>query len=154
MVELSEIIQKFYGRFRGSLDDKGRAVIPAKFREIVELRELKTLILRLIEKPNALIIRAYPTSYFREKILPMASNFDEESEIGIFKMQSILAACHQVKLDKQGRINIPTEFLEKTRIDKDVQLVGMGDFFDMWNTASYDEFVAAGASGMLQSESA
>ena len=150
MVELSEIIPKFYGRFKNSLDNKGRAIIPAKVREIIDLLEMKTLVLRLLETENACIIRAYPSSYFREKILPMASNFDEESEFGIYKMQSILAACHQVKLDKQGRVNIPAEFLESAKIAKDVRYVGMGEFFDVWDAGVYDEFSTSGQNGKFQ----
>jgi len=150
MVELSEIIPKFYGRFKHSLDDKGRAAIPVKIRETVELLDMKSLMLRLMETPNAGFIRAYPAAYFRDKILPMASNFDEESELGIYKMQSILAACHQVRLDNQGRINIPSEFLQTAKIEKDIRYVGMGDFFDMWNAALYDEFVEAGKKGKYE----
>lgn len=150
MVELSEIIPKFYGRFKQSLDDKGRAAIPAKIREIIELRDMKTLMLRLMETQNACFLRAYPASYFREKILPMASNFDEESELGIFKMQSILSTCHQVRLDNQGRINIPTELLQSAEITKEIRYVGMGDFFDMWDATHYDEFLTAGRAGSLK----
>ena len=150
MVDLPEFIPKFYGRFKQNLDAKGRAAIPAKIRDIVELRELKTLVLRLIEKPNACFVRAYPVPYFREKILPMVSQYDEESEVGIYEMQSILAACHQVRLDNQGRINIPAEFLQATKIEKEIRYVGMGDFFDMWNANHYDEFVTAGRNGVLK----
>jgi MraZ protein len=150
VVELSEIIPKFYGRYKQTLDDKGRAAIPAKIREIVELLQIRTLVLRLIEKSNAILIRAYPVSYFREKILPMASHLDEETEIGIFKMQSILALCHQVKLDNQGRINIPTEFLQAAKIEKEIRYVGMGDFFDIWDAASYEQFCETGKTEKLQ----
>ena len=111
---------------------------------------MKTLVLRLMETPNACFIRAYPASYFREKILPMASNFDEESETGIYKMQSILSSCQQVRLDNQGRINFPTEFLEATKIEKEVRCVGMGEFFDMWSAARYDEFVENGKGERLK----
>lgn len=149
MVELTEIIPKFYGRYKQTLDDKGRAAIPAKIREIVDLLQIRTLVLRLIEKSNAALIRAYPVSYFREKILPMASHLDEETEIGIYKMQSILALCHQVKLDNQGRINIPTEFLQAAKIEKEIRYVGMGDFFDIWNAASYDQFCEIGRAERL-----
>ncbi len=150
MVELSEIIPKFYGRFKQSLDDKGRAAIPAKIREIVDLRDMKSLVLRLMETPNASFIRAYPASYFREKILPMASNIDEESELGTYQMQAILASCHQVRLDNQGRINIPTELLQAAKITKEIRYVGMGDFFDMWDVANYEQFLEAGRSGALK----
>lgn len=150
MVELSEIIPKFYGRFKQTLDDKGRAAIPAKIREIVELLDMKTLMLRLIEKPNATLIRAYPVAYFREKILPMASNFDEESEMGIYKMQSVLAYCHQVRLDNQGRINFPPELLQSANITKEMRYIGMGDFFDIWDAGLYEKFIEGGKGEKLQ----
>ncbi|MCI0695235.1 hypothetical protein L0337_24915 [candidate division KSB1 bacterium] len=142
MVDIGETIPKFYGRYHYNLDDKGRAAIPAKIREIIQLRDMKTLMLRLFEKPNARFIRAYPANYFRDKILPMASQFDEESEEGIYHKQAILASCQQLRLDNQGRINLPAEFLEAAQIQKEIRYIGMGDFFDMWNPESNDKFVA------------
>ena len=151
MVDIGETIPKFYGRYHYTLDDKGRAAIPAKLRELIQLRDIKTLMLRLFETPNARFIRAYPATYFRDKILPMASQHDEESEEGIFKMQSILASCQQLRLDGQGRINLPAEFLEGAQIEKEIRYIGMGDFFDMWNPERHDQFVAAGRNANLSS---
>ena len=140
MVDIGETIPKFYGRYHYNLDDKGRAAIPVKIREIIQLRDMQTLVLRLFEKPNARFIRAYPANYFRDKILPMASQFDEESEEGIYHMQNILASCQHFRLDSQGRVNIPTEFLASAQIQKEIRYIGMGDFFDMWNPESNDKF--------------
>jgi MraZ protein len=142
VVDIGETIPKFYGRYHYNLDDKGRAAIPAKIREIIQLRDMKTLMVRLFKKPNARFIRAYPANYFRDKILPMASQFDEESEEGIYHTQAILASCQQLRLDNQGRINLPAEFLEAAQIQKEIRYIGMGDFFDMWNPESNDKFVA------------
>ena len=146
MVDIGETIPKFYGRYHSTLDDKGRAAIPAKIREIVQLRDMQTLVLRLFEKPNASFIRAYPATYFRDKILPMASQFDEESEEGIFHMQNILASCQHLRLDGQGRVNLPAEFLENAKIEKEVRYVGMGNFFDIWNPEINDQFLTTGRS--------
>ncbi|GEM_PF-3073568 len=143
VVDIGETIPKFYGRYHSTLDDKGRAAIPAKIREIAQLRDMQTLVLRLLEKPNARFIRAYPATYFRDKILPMASQFDEESEEGIYHMQNILASCQHLRLDGQGRVNIPTEFLENAQIQKEIRYVGMGDFFDLWNPEINDKFQEA-----------
>jgi len=143
VVDIGETITKFYGRYHSTLDDKGRAAIPAKIREIVQLRDMQTLVMRLFDKPNARFIRAYPASYFRDKILPMASQFDEESDEGIYQMQNILASCQHLRLDNQGRVNIPTEFLESVQVQKEIRYVGMGDFFDIWNPENNDQFLAA-----------
>jgi MraZ protein len=149
VVDIGETITKFYGRYHLTLDDKGRAAVPAKIREIIQLRDMQTLVLRLFDKPNARFIRAYPASYFRDKILPMASQLDEESEEGIYQRQNILASCQHLRLDNQGRVNIPTEFLESAQIQKEIRYVGMGDFFDIWNPQLNDQFVAAGRNAAL-----
>lgn len=154
MVDIGEAIPKFYGRYHLTLDDKGRTAIPAKIREIMQLRDMQTLVLRLFEKPNARFIRAYPATYFRDKILPMASQFNEESEEGIYHMQNILASCQQLRLDAQGRVNIPTDFLETAQIQKEVRYVGMGDFFDLWNPETNDRFVMSGRSAEGKTPSA
>jgi MraZ protein len=152
VVDIGETIPKFYGRYHSTLDDKGRAAIPAKIREIAQLRDMQTLVLRLFDKPKARFIRAYPATYFRDKILPMASQFDEESEEGIYHMQNILASCQLLRLDGQGRVNIPTEFLENAQIQKEIRYVGMGDFFDIWNPESNEQFLAAGRQAEAESK--
>lgn len=152
LIEISEIIPKFYGRYSNSLDDKGRASIPAKIREIIELREMKTLMLRLFEKDNSRFIRAYPANYFRDKILPMVSQLNEESEAGIYRMNTVMSSCYQVRLDNQGRINIPGELLQPAHIEKEIKFLGLGDFFDMWNPELYEKFLLAGKNGVLKQE--
>jgi MraZ protein len=152
LVELSEVIPKFYGRYGSTLDDKGRASVPAKIREIIDLREIKTLMLRLFETDNSRFIRAYPASYFNDKILPMVSQFNEESEAGIYKMNSVMSSCYQIRLDNQGRINFPWELLESAKIEKEIKFLGLGDFFDIWNPELYEKFLAAGKNGSLKQE--
>jgi MraZ protein len=152
LVEISEVIPKFYGRYTSTLDDKGRGSVPAKIREIIDLREIKLLMLRLFETENSRFIRAYPASYFNDKILPMVSQFDEESEAGTFKMNTVMSSCYQIRLDNQGRINFPWELLEPAKIEKEIRFVGLGEFFDIWNPELYEKFILVGKSGSLKQE--
>lgn len=144
VLEISEIIPKFYGGYWSNLDDKGRACIPARIREILDLHEMKTLMLRGHELSGFPVIHAYPASYFRDKILPMVSQLDAESAIGIYQMNKMMSTCYQVRLDSQGRINIPSELVQAAQIEKEIKVVGLNDFFDMWHPNNYEQFQLAG----------
>lgn len=44
-------------------------------------------------------------------------------------------------LDAQGRITIPPHLAERAGIEKEVLFVGAGDVIEMWDPATYREYV-------------
>lgn len=152
LLDITEIIPKFYGGYTNNLDDKGRACIPARLREIIELREMKNLMLRLIYLKSFPLIRAYPAIFFRDNVLPTVSQHNPESEFGVYKMNTMMATCYPVRLDNQGRINIPSDLLQGAHIEKEIKFVGLSDFFDMWHPGTYEQFQEAGSTGQLKQE--
>ena len=137
-----DIIRKFTGQFDFVLDAKGRVSIPARIREIIERDNLKDLTLRLFEEDGVKFIRAYPTDYYSVKILGKLSEMDGESMEQTFAIMRITANAQQVKVDGQGRLNIPGDMLKKSKISKDIRFVGMNSFFDIWDPEVCDEFRA------------
>ncbi len=127
------------------LDAKGRASIPAKMREIVELSELTKMMLRVMTFENYTFLRAYPISYYDERILSKLQNLEGETPAETFHIWRLTASCQEVKIDKQGRMNIPGELLKKVGITRNICFVGMGDYIDIWNPEAYQEFFQAQA---------
>lgn len=137
-------ILKFTGNFDFVLDAKGRVSTPARIREVLDMYGVKSLTLRYMELGDFDCIRAYPTSYYNDVILAKLNAFqDGETAEDTFRISLLTANAHQVKLDGQGRINIPDELLKKLDITREIKLIGMGNFFDMWRPDVYAAFYAA-----------
>ncbi len=142
-IRANEIIRKFTGTFDYALDAKGRVNIPARMREIIALYDLHTLTLRYMELGGFPVIRAYPTNFFNEKILGKLNDIEGETAEDAFRIMSVTAESHQVKLDGHGRLNIPDDLLKKLDIQKEIRFVGMGDYFDIWKPETCEKFIAA-----------
>ena len=120
--------------FRGTnelaIDDKGRIMLPVKFREALYKREESLLILT-ISLDKCLV--AYPTAEWMEK----ASRIRNRPEVTPFDRdlkRLILGSANDCPLDKQGRILVPYTLKTKTNLEKNVVLVGMDDHFEIWNS--------------------
>ena len=123
--------------FRGTtelvIDDKGRIMLPVKFREALYKRE-ETLLILTISLDKCLV--AYPTAEWMEK----ASKIRNRPEVTIFDRdlkRLILGSANDCPLDKQGRILVPYTLKTKTNLEKNVVLVGMDDHFEIWNSERF-----------------
>ena len=56
----------------------------------------------------------------------------------------------EVTPDKQGRIQLTPRLLAHAGLEKDVTVVGMGRYAEIWNTAVWDERESAGEDGALE----
>ncbi|RMD94994.1 MAG: hypothetical protein D6814_13875 [Calditrichaeota bacterium] len=142
-IRAQEIIRKFTGQFDYALDAKGRVNIPARIREVIDMYDMHTLTLRYIDLNGFPVIRAYPTTYYNDKVLGKLKDLEGETADETFAIMAVTASCHQVKIDSQGRLNIPDDLLKKLNIKKEIRFVGMGDFFDIWHPDVCDKFIAA-----------
>ncbi len=119
----------FRGRYRHSLDEKGRVSIPRKFREV--LREKygggAIVVTRL---PECLV--AYPWQEWKkleEKLLGLPSDLPE---VRLY-MRYFLGSAEECFPDRQGRILVPAHLREAAGIEKEVEFLGLLDRFELWN---------------------
>lgn len=121
----------FTGEYHLNLDTKGRMMIPAKFREDGYSEFFLTRSL-----DGCLSLYAIPEwKKLEEKLqaLPMTSEKARKLK------RYILGSAVSVECDKQGRILIPQVLREKAELEKDVMLLGVGDYAEIWSAESYEE---------------
>jgi len=141
LVPAGDRIQKFTGLFDFTLDKKGRLVIPARIRNVLDVFGVTNLTLRFLDLDDYSCIRAYPTGYYNQNILGKLSEFEEgETADDTFEILLLTANAHDVKIDSQWRLNIPDDLLKKLEIDKEARIVGMGNFFDIWRSDVFEDF--------------
>ena len=122
----SGVIVMFMGQYEHTIDSKGRAIIPAKYRE--ELGETFVVTRGL---DGCLFL--YPSSEWQEfvdKLQKLPSN-QKTRKI----QRQFLSKAMEVTLDKQGRILIPSMLREQAGLEKDIVFVGMMNRVEVWDKA-------------------
>jgi MraZ protein len=122
----------FMGEYRHAVDDKGRLIIPAKFRE--GLGETFVLTRGLDH-----CLFAYPRSEWTQleqklKALPFT-----RADARKFTRFFFSGAC-EVELDKQGRILIPSNLREFAGLKKDCVIIGVSTRVEIWCKDRWEEY--------------
>ena len=122
----------FMGEFHHNIDEKGRLVIPNKFR--LELGE-RFIITRGLEK----CLYAYSISEWnnivdRLKKLPFTKK-DARTFI-----RSFFSGAAECEFDRQGRINITSPLVSYADLSKECVIIGANDRLEIWGKANWDNF--------------
>ena len=120
------------GEYQHSLDEKGRLIIPAKFRE--DLGE-NFVITRGLD--NCLF--AYPLSQWKvieEKVKELPTS---QAETRAF-VRMFFSGAVEAELDKQGRIIIPQQLREHARVERDVYVIGVSTKVEIWAKEIWDNY--------------
>lgn len=122
----------FMGEYQHSLDEKGRLIVPAKFRE--DLGE-KFIITRGLD--NCLFVYPLPQWKILEdkiKELP-TSQADTRAFVRMF-----FSGAVEAEVDKQGRIVIPQHLREHSKIDRDVYVIGVSTKVEVWAKDTWENY--------------
>lgn len=122
----------FMGEYHHSIDDKGRLIIPAKFRS--ELGD-KFIITRGIE--NCLF--AYPKKRWEEIVHKLESLPFTKKDARNFT-RFFLSGATVAEFDKQGRVNITSPLINYASIEKECIIIGTGDRLEIWSEDAWNNF--------------
>ncbi len=115
------------GQYDYTIDDKGRLNFPAKFRE--EMGPIFT-VTRWLD--GCLV--AFPQQEWNRLDELIAG----KSLVKSRNLKRVLyASAAQVQPDKQGRILLPGHLRTHANLDKDVTIVGVGSYAEIWDTAAW-----------------
>ena len=122
--------------FRGSsfhtIDQKGRIIVPARFRDIIRADGDGVMVSML----DACLV-AYTFEEWRQienKILSMA----EKSENMRRFRRVFIGGAFDCPCDKQERVLIPPTLREYAAFDREIVLVGVLDHFEIWSRENWD----------------
>ena len=120
------------GEYHHTIDEKGRLIIPSKFR--LELGE-SFVVTRGLE--NCLFVYSlveWEKISSKLKTLPFT-----KKDARNFSRFFLSGAC-QLEFDKQGRINLPDTLISYADLIKDCVVVGVGDRLEIWSSELWDKF--------------
>ena len=120
------------GEFHHSIDEKGRLILPAKFRE--DLGE-EFVITRGLEE----CLFVYPKTEW-SKITSRLSNLPFTKKDARNFMRFFLSGATATVFDKQGRINITSPLISYAGLQKDCVIIGVGDRLEIWSLEKWNNF--------------
>ena len=119
----------FEGSSALALDGKGRMTVPARHRDII-LAQAEGRLTITVSHEGCLLMYTRPSW---ERIRP---NFAAlPSDAGRFRRQ-LLGNAMPVEMDATGRVLIAPELREAVGITRDVKLMGVGGYFEIWDAAT------------------
>ena len=129
---------RFYGTAAGKVDDKGRIVLPAAFREAMVRGGAENMTLIVKKNVQQRCIDLFPAEEWERRSEIVLSGIDPELNTGDadFWTKYNDGVYTIVPDGKLGRLNIPSELLESAGITKEVVFGGVGYKLQIWNPES------------------
>ena len=121
----------FLGEHQHIVDEKGRLVMPAKFRHRLADGVVVT-------KGKEGCLSVYPMDRWVAKVKEIRDLPDTKENRAMAR--SVLGGATDLKLDKQGRIQLPQGLRDFARLGKDVTVIGIGDLVEIWEHHSWNRY--------------
>ena len=136
--------QMFIGRYRHTIDPKGRLSVPARYRDELAKYESGGLIL----VPNEASLEVHPYEAWERLVSAIneQSRFDAEvRRLG----RLYISRAKEAELDGAGRMLLPADSREQAGLAKDVMIVGPGrDYFEVWDRTRFEEYERSNGDGL------
>jgi MraZ protein len=123
--------------FRGisfhTIDDKGRIIIPSRFRDLIKGGDKAGVMVTKLEK-GLLAYTPEQWSEIERRILALA---EKSENIRRFR-RVFIGGAFECGCDKQDRILIPPTLREYAGLEKEIVLVGVLDHFEIWSKENWE----------------
>jgi MraZ protein len=129
----------FLGTYTPRLDDKGRLILPAKFRSQLA--------------PGLVMTRGQERCLFLLPLEEFRRMHDQIRQAPVTSKQArdylrvFLSGASDELPDKQGRISIPPALRTYAGLDRDVAVIGAGTRVEIWDLAAWETYLAEQESG-------
>jgi len=125
----------FLSRFTNALDSKGRVSVPAEFRAVVSGSDFDGII----------VWPSFDGAYLEgggiallQKYLGLLENMDPYDDVRIAFERTIFAESKRLAFDANGRVSLPKDLAARAALGGQVDFVGLGHRFEIWNPAQYE----------------
>ncbi len=123
----------FLGTFTPKLDEKGRLILPAKFRD--ELAE--GLVITRGQERCLYVFSEQEFAEMHERIrqAPIASKQGRDY------LRVFLSGAHDETPDKQGRVTVPAALRHYAGLDRDLAVIGAGSRAEIWDATAWQRYL-------------
>jgi MraZ protein len=137
-VQARRVIGVFQGSSKLSLDNRGRMVVPTKYRDTLQAESEGKLTLTRSRDGCLYLMPRTVWLIKREEIVGWGMEF-------VIDKRLYLGSASDVDMDSAGRVLIAPELRDAASLplDAKVMLVGMGSHFEVWEAGAYEASLAA-----------
>lgn len=132
----------FLGTHEPRLDEKGRLILPARFRE-----ELANGL--VITKGQERCLYGFPSSEFA-RITEQLKQAPLTAKSARDYMRVMFAGAHDEIPDKQGRVTIPNGLREYAALEKECVVIGANTRVEIWDAKSWKKYLADREKGFAE----
>lgn len=132
----------FMGEYQHSIDDKGRLIIPAKFRDGLGASFVVTRGL-----DNCLFV--YPQSEWENLEAKLKTLPFTRADARAFS-RFFFSGASECELDKQGRANIPSHLREYAKLIRDCVVIGVSNRVEIWGKESWETYCDSSANSFAE----
>lgn len=124
----------FRGEYQHAIDDKGRLIIPARFRDVLGERCITTKGL-----DNCLWVQPLSEwEAFEQKLRKLQiTKPDARAFVRFFS-----SGATECTFDRQGRILVPSNLRDYAELDRDVVIIGVISRLEIWSRKRWEEYSA------------
>jgi MraZ protein len=123
------------GNALATVDDKGRLKLPSAFRAAIEPKYGREFFVTSLRGES---VRVYPMQVWVRIEERIAQTSSLSPPVMRFK-NSVNFYGQAASMDSQGRILIHSLLREKAGIQGEVAVLGLQDFLEVWNRASFEQ---------------
>ncbi|PWA13400.1 cell division/cell wall cluster transcriptional repressor MraZ [Pueribacillus theae] len=122
----------FMGEYEHNIDEKGRMIIPAKFRD--ELGSTFVLTRGLDQCIFGYPLEEWKVLEEKLKSLPFTKK-DARAFTRFF-----FSGAMECQLDKQGRVNIAPTLRKYAKLEKECTIIGVSNRIEIWSNAVWEDY--------------
>lgn len=119
----------FLGEYQHSVDEKGRLVMPSKFRDRLADGVVLT-------KGQERCLYVFTADRWEDEAAKVA-RLSRNNRINRNYARSFFGSAADLQSDKQGRLQIPQTLRSYAGLDKDVVVVGVSDHLEIWDAETW-----------------
>jgi len=127
-----EVERMFLGQFYHNLDEKGRLIIPVRFRD--RLNAEGSILMQGFDQNLMLLTSSYFT-ILSQRINSMSLT---DPTARLLK-RLIFSTAHQVELDKAGRVLLPQFLRDAIDLEAEAVVIGAGNYIEIWSPLSWTD---------------
>ena len=124
----------FLGQFQHNLDDKGRLMIPARFRELLAAGAF-------ITQGFDRCLMVMTDMYFKQVYDRISAMNLADPNTRLLR-RFILSNAYPVEIDKVGRILVPQNLRQGILLESEAIVAGQGEYFEVWTPAEWNAQMA------------
>lgn len=122
------------GEYPGTLDEKGRLLIPTRVRTALSSDRL---VVTQGADNNLWLFVVEQWLKMTEKILG-ASLFNAKNRL---LHRRLVAPAKECEIDRSGRLLVPPPLRQRNGIDREIYLLCMGSYMELWDKERFDSYI-------------